>query len=613
MSAISAFLCCCDGGGQWPSEYYVFTPCPESPCCDLECDGASTINWCPAYAAAQGIIVPIVPNPALCIYMDYGCCRYVLTDVIPNPGGVCPTGGGVWNVGTFYGTRTVSGGQGCCDAQLIPTPSTCVWNDAYPSMPPSASFCAAYVFEPYTNADMWGIVPSKTVKVTSTLTYCYETFGTNWDENCDNCPPIDHAQSAITHTQEIGYCIPTDPLASCPGQRTYTQVEWLNCAECNPCGPCCGIDPCAGLTPGTLPYDENCEDPAASYSVKTCYSVSPCLDAEEEPTWFEQDVLTVTYDFCATVVDPSDPNALAQLTALFAGGQIVNPWSAATVWGGGDTGISIRLCPGATFTDPTVYVFSGDAKDIANAINSLRVNFPWLRADASEVWGECFWFGVRQTCDNCPGDPPGTRPAWGVATQDADELVFDRIEIIDSTRFRAIFRGRSKKHYVCAAQTLQSVHSVASGCVYNDTDVVNLAVSATGDAENGYELQCLSPAEYACGDRYSMQQVEQDYCSTTICTVKNPAQVVTGCDAVTGYPLIDVVVDGVTVLKGWQSLCGGGFGAMPSDSQIRCRSYPWLYQVPACGQPTFPGTCAPGIYQSPAAYCETEATTITVT
>ena len=590
----------------------MFQPCPESPCCDLECGGAPEVKWCPAYAAAQGLIVPIVPNPALCIYMDYGCCRYVLTNVIPNPGGVCPTGGGVWNVGTFYGTRTINPNkESCCDAVEIPVPDTCVWNDAYPSMPPSASFCLAYVFEPYTNFDQWGIVPSKPVTVTSTLTYCYATFGAQSYEACDNCPPIDHYQSKVTHAQEIGYCIPFAVPSECPGQRNYVQVEYLTCAECNPCGACCGgSDPCEGVDPNA----DFCEDPSQSFTIKTCYSVNPCLDANDDPIWFEQDVLTITYDFCSTVVDPDDPNALALLTALFAGGGIVNPWDADTVWGGADTGISISLCPGGGFSDPTVYVFSGDAKDIANAINSLRVNFPWLRADASEVWGECFWFGVRQTCDNCPGDPPGTRPAYGAGGQDGDQLVFDRIEIIDSTRFRAIFRGRSKKHYVCAAQTLESIHSVTTGCAYNDTDVVNLAVSATGSVEDGFALHCLSPAEYACGDRYTMQQIEQDYCSTTICSPDFPGgQTVTGCEAVTGYPLYDVVVEGVTVLEGWTSLCGGGIPSMPAVAQFRCRSYPWQYQVTPCGQIPPGGTCEPGVYQSAAAYCETEATTITVT
>lgn len=587
----------------------MFQPCPESPCCDLECGGAPEVKWCPAYAAAQGLLVPIVPNPTLCIYMDLGCCKYVLTNVVPNPGGVCPTGGGIWNVGTFAGTRTINPTkQTCCDAVEIPVPETCVWTAAYPELGPAASFCAAYVFEPYTNADMWGIVPSKPVKITSTLTYCYATFGVDFFRPCDSGKPIRNAQSAVTHTQEIGFCIPSAPPSPFTCQSAvYVQTVTLPCEDCG-LEPCCGDpDPC------DLPEPPTCDDPAETYQIGTCYSVNVCQDENDDPLWFEQDVLTVTYDFCSTVIDPDAPDALAQLTALFSGGGVVAPWSAATVWGGGDTGIRISLCPGGGFTDPTVYVFSGDAKDIANAINSLRVNFPWLRADASEVWGECFWFGVRQTCDNCPDDPPGTRPAWGVAGQDADELVFDRIEIIDATRFRAIFKGRSKKHYVCAAQRLESQYSVAFGCVYNDSDVLNLATSATGDPESGYEQQCLSPAEYACGDRYTMQQVEQEPCNTTICSPDNFSQTVIGCEQVDGYPLEDVVVDGDVVLKGWRSLCGGGAPSMPDSPQFRCRSYPYLYQITPCNQIPPGGTCVPGVYQLASEYCETDATPITVT
>ncbi len=610
MSAIPAYSCCC-GGEPWPPEYYVFTPCAATPCCDLECDGAPQVKWCPSYAASQGLIVPMVVNPSVCLLMKRDCCTYVFTNVVSNPGGVCPTGAGPWNEGTVIGTRSIGPGEFCCDYEEIEPPDNCVTQDAYPEGSPLApSFCDAYVFEPYTNADMWGIVPSKPVTVRSTLTYCYPTFGKNWDENCDNCPRIDHAQSAITHAQQIGYCIPTDPLSECPGQRTYTQTVMLTCAECNPCGPCCGIDPCDGVDPNA----DWCEDPARTYSVKTCYSVSPCLDEEDEETFFEQDVLTVTYDFCATTIDPDDPNALALLTALFTGGSPVRSWDPLTAYPY-DPGIALYLCPAAgLFSNPAVYVFSGDAKDIANAINSLSVNFPWLSAQADEQWGECFWFGTRQTCNRCPGDDPSLRPAYGSSGEPADELVFDRVEIVGTTSFRAIFRGRSKKYYACAAQTLSSVHSVTPGCIYSDTDVVNLAVSATGDAENGYALDCLSPAEYACGDRYSMRQIEQDYCPVEICTVKNPAQEVIGCDAVTGYPLLDVIVSGVTILKGWVSLCGGGaFGGMPYSPQIRCRSYPWLYEVTPCGDEPPAGTCSPGVYQSPAAYCETDATPITVT
>jgi hypothetical protein len=148
--------------------------------------------------------------------------------------------------------------------------------------------------------------------------------------------------------------------------------------------------------------------------------------------------------------------------------------------------------------------------------------------------------------------------------------------------------------------------------VGSSTDVINLAISATGDDDEGYALHCLSPAEYACGERYEMRQVEQDYCGTTICTADDPALPVPQCDAVTGYPLLDVVVDGVTVLEGWQSLCGGGLGGLPSISQIRCRSYPFVYEVLGCEDPFYGGLCTPGVYQQADRYCETLATPIQV-
>jgi hypothetical protein len=609
VSAIPAYECCCPTEPPiYPAEYYVFSVCPD-PCCPLDCADGPDVKWCPSYAVAQGLAVPIILTPATCIKMTLGCCTYVMTAVVANPGGVCPTGGGVWNQGTYAGTRTIDPEEeGCCDPVLIDPPDTCVVNLVYPETPLLSWPCWAYVFEPYDLADQWGIVPSKPVTVRSNLTYCYATFGANWDQRCENCPPIDHYQSTVKASQEIGYCIPEDVPASCLGQRTYSQTVTLDCAECFPCSPCCGIDNC---NPPTDP-PTTCDDPKATYSVRTCYAVNPCLDENDDFTWFEQDVLTVTYDFCATAIDPNDPTALAQLDALFTGGGVVVPWYfAGSALQDPNTGIRISLCPGAGFGDPSVFVYSGNAKHIADAINDLSVNTPFLSAQADEVWGGCFWFGIRQTCDSCPEGPPGQRPAYGPGGQDADELVFDRCEIVSATKFKAIFKGRSKRFYVCAAQTLISAYSVAGNCVGSSTDVINLAISATGDDEEGYELQCLSPAEYACGARYEMRQVEQEYCDTTICTAGNPTLTVPKCDAVTGYPLLDVVVEGVTVLEGWQSLCGGGLGGLPSISQINCRSYPFVYEVLGCEDPFYAGECI-DVFQQADRYCETLATPIQV-
>ncbi len=613
MSGITAYECCCPTEPPiYPAEYYVFSVCPD-PCCPLDCADGPDVKWCPSYAVAQGLAVPIILTPATCIKMTLGCCTYVMTAVVANPGGVCPTGGGVWNQGTYAGTRTIDPEEeGCCDPVIIDPPDNCLTQAAYEE-PLVGNACFAYVFEPYDLADQWGIVPSKPVKVQSTITYCYATYGVDWFQQCDSCQSgaIQHLPATVKHSQSIGYCLPVDPgLLVCSNQRTYDQQITLDCDRCFPCNPCCGIDNCADDPPTT------CDDPSKTFSIRTCYAVNPCLGEEQEPTWFEQDVLTVTYDFCATQIDPADPTALAQLDALFTGGNVVTSWNAGTVWGSGDTGIRIAFCVGGQFSDPSVFVFSGNAKHIADAINSLTVNTPFLSAQADEEWGECFWFGVRQTCDVCPGDPPGTRPAYGSGGQDADALVFDRCEIVSATKFKAIFKGRSKKHYVCASQTLISTYSVAPNCEsIPSTDVVNVAISATGDPEAGYDLQCISPAEYACGARYEMREIEQEDCTQTIITPSG-SLTVPKCDEITGYPLQDVVVEGVTVLKGWQSLCGTG-DLMPAVSQKRCRSYPLVYTVRGCEQSPYDGAlCIPYdpdcVYQSDDVFCQTDGSVVQV-
>jgi hypothetical protein len=606
MSAITPAICCCDDT-PLPSQYYRFKLC-GSGCCDIPCD-AGIINWCPAYALTQGFTVP--PS-GTCALVKYDCCVYeYLNTVALTPGSPCPPVGatGIWNAGTYLGTRTPN--PGCCDLQTIDLPETCLFDEAYPLGPPfPASDCIAYVFEEYTNDDMWGTVPGKEVYVTSTITYCYETFGPNWDEPCD-CPnPRTYTTASVTRAQPIGSCIPFASPADCAGQRNYVSTGTLTCAQCNPCQPCCGgTNPCSGPSP------PGCDDPAKMYTVKTCYAVNPCLDEEFEPQYFEQDVLTITYDFCATQIDPLNPTALAALTALFGGGNMVVPWPAGTGFPL-DVGISLKLCPYfSPFGCPCVNVFSGNAEHIAAAINALSVNAPHLSATANKIWGTCFWFGTRSTCQRCPGADPLDPPIQ--QSEPADELVFDRVEIVNSTTFKVILRGRSKKYYVCAGQTVESAYSTAFGCAYLTSDVVNLAISATGDVENGFERQCLSPAEYACGDRYSMRQIEQLPCDTTICDQYDSNSPVEGCLEVEGYPLTDVIVMGQVVVPGWQSSCGG-FGMLPAESQIKCRAYPIVYTVTPCGGTIPSGYCIhpydpSAVYQDAGVFCETSATPIQVT
>ena len=113
MSALGAASCCCPTEPPvYPGEYYVFSVCAESPCCDLECEGATDVKWCPSYASAQGLAVPIVLTPSTCIKIKVDCCTYVMTAVVPNPGGICPTGAGPWNVGTYIGTTTIGEEEG---------------------------------------------------------------------------------------------------------------------------------------------------------------------------------------------------------------------------------------------------------------------------------------------------------------------------------------------------------------------------------------------------------------------------------------------------------------------------------------------------------------------
>lgn len=623
MNALLAAVCCCQGGPEF-GEYYVFTSCSNNPCCPNECASGLNIYWCPAYAIQQGLQPPLTIDAGSCLMIKYECCLYRLTSVVSITGACPPSGAtGLWNVGSVVGFKSISGAETCCTYQNIPLPSTCLTSIAFGTGHTlTASQCAAYVVQPYTLTDQWGTVPSKPVTIQSTLTYCYETFGAAPSARCEGCPPITHYQKSVTHAQQIGYCIPLDAGPTvCEGQRTFTSLEYLTCSECNPCGDCCGAgDPCDGVDP----LIDFCEDPQNTWAVRTCYSVNNCLDASNEQLYFEQDVLTITYDACATDLDITDPEDQAVLEALFSGGNTVASWSSNSSFGSDDTGIVLKLCIGSPFGCPCVYVFSGNAANIADAVNSMFMNFPFVSATHDPVWGEHFWFGVRQTCDVCDGDPAGTRPAYQPPSE-SDELVFDRLEFNGSTSFSAIFKGRSKKKFVCAAQTLISDYSISANCAGSNTDVVNCCISATGDIDNGYDLDCISPAEYDNGSRYSMRQIEQDYCEKYICTSSNPSAAVTGCDASVGYPLYDVVVMGLVVQKGWQSLCGGGLGLMPAGMQFKCRTYPYQYEVAPCcpyddpascaiweaANPT-PEPCVDRCFQDAGYYCESDATIIQV-
>ena len=629
MSSLLAVLpCCCEEPGPELPEYYRFQACPDGSCCPLECDEAPDVYWCPSYAIAQGWQPPISPDPSVCWMMKYNCCTYILTNVIPNAGSCPPTSPpGLFNVGTAIGVKNIDPmTEDCCDSQNVDLPAGCLMNLAYPvgsayELTPGA--CYKYVVKEYTLTDQWGTVPSKPVTLQCDLTYCYETFGAGPTERCNNCPPKYYYQRTVTHTQQHGSCIPVDGgLGNCENQRTVVKNEYLDCGECNPCGVCCpgGTDPCDGFGgPGDPSYDDFCEDPQNWYSIKTCYSVNNCTDLLANQEWFEQDVLTVTYDFCVVPFDPNDPGTLAALTAQFSGGNLVVPWNGNTAFGNNDLGWVLKLCPTGIFSCPCVYILSGDANDIADAINALAINAPYLSASADPIWGSHFWFGIRQTCTPCPGDPPGTRPPFQPPDQ-SDELVFDRIELVGSTKFKAIFKGRSKKKYLCMAMKLESPWSVEG--------VTNTCITATGNAGTGFALDCLSPAEYSYGLRYSVRQIEQDVSFETICTSANPGgESVIDCDAVVGYPLYDLYVAGNLTQFGWTSLCGGGMGLFPLPSYF-CRAYPYIYEVPPCCpylltdpglcpaweamNPT-PLPCIDRCFQDSGAYCESQATIMTVT
>lgn len=624
MYTVLPAVCCCEGGPEF-GEYYQFDPCDDAPCCPHDCDSVyPSVYWCPAYAIIKGLPPPLTVDPGICLMIRVDCCLYRLTAVIPSSG-VCPPGGTglIFNVGELVGYKSLGDGEVCCDFPDIPVPSTCLVSTFFPSgtaheLLPNP--CVSYVAQPYSLADQWGTDPDQPVTVTSTLTYCYETFGIAPTARCDNCPPITHYQAAITHSQQIGSCIPLDSgINVCLGQRTFSVTNYLTCAECNPCGNCCESgDPCEDVDPTA----DFCEDPANSYAVRTCYSVNDCVDSESQQIYFEQEVLTITFDSCISNGEP--------ITEEFAMDYAVEvtDWGSNSVFGSDDTGIRISMCSdwtGGSFNCPCVNVFSGNAGNIADAINAMSMNFPYISAEADPIWGQYFWFGVRQTCDVCPGQPAGTRPAYRPPS-DSDELVVSRVELVSATSFKVILSGRSKKKFICAAQTLISTHSVSANCTASSTDVVNCCISATGDIDNGFDLDCISPAEYAQGSRYSMRQVEQDYCEKYICTSSDPSAAVTGCDAVAGYPIYDVYVGATLVQQGWQSLCSGGLGGMPAGTQIKCRSYPYRYDVAPCcpyGDPSScaiweaanptPTPCVDRCFQESGYYCESDATIIQVT
>jgi hypothetical protein len=610
MYGVLPAVCCCGGPGPPPpgDEYYVFEPCGyfDDYCCGpvSPCTGApAQIVWCNWYAISQGLQPPF--DPELCVLIKWNeCCIYQLVGIIDDP---CPDPpAAAQNIGSIFQQYIATEERPCCTPESInQDESGCLYDQMFDATYPWAPGpCDDLIAFEYDNYDQFGTVAGKEVKIkTATLAYCYETFGIPADGRCDDAEPIRHEQAVVSdHIQLHGLCIPVDSgLGNCENQRTEVFIDYLSCPECTPDRPCCGDpDPCEGLT-GTA-YDEYCPDPAKTYDIKTCYRVNDCLDDEFNQIWFEEDVLYIDFPWCHSGIDPDDPDVQDLLDAFY-----INPstgvvrtqvipfsaWQYLPTPPANIPAIELSVC------DYRGIIYSGNANQIASGINSYIGDF--ATATSIAPWDIHFWFNRRQTCDQCDAFDPVIPPY-----SEGDELVVDRVES-RSAGPRVYLVGRSKKKYVCASKNLQTAYNVACRACNGNCDVVTTSISAKGNAEEGFELDCLSPAEYSSGLRYSMRRIEQVQCLTDICVDVGGSLSVVSCEELTGglnYPVAD-----------WNANCLNVLG----PTNIKCRSYPHLYSVAPCDTSVpLPILCIPSScdfcnsYQNQKVYCETDGSVIEI-
>lgn len=615
-----AAACCCAEVPPPPTNITVYAEiCDPQPgyCCPLPCPEGSppSISYCPAYLIAQGVSYPF--DFANCVMIRYGCCYYQLSYQMVEDCNAAPA---PHNVGTVVEIYTPSGSRPCCSDRLTqpPYPSTCLWTLLYPETPPFVGLCQAAVAEDYQYHDQYGTVKGKEPKVESTAQLCYETFGYAMNQFCgDACVPIFFANTpTITLSQSVGVCDQIDPSAACAGQRTFMVVNSLTCEECNPCGQCCppcGDDPCPD--PGT----PGCTDPATSYIARTCYSVTDCPDDEQD-----ERVLSVSFVFCEGI-DINDPEAV-QAAKDAAIGQISIVDAPVSTAVGSYNITRLDICDGQ------VWIYGGNAIKIAEAANSVFSNKNIDVQAADNEWATCMWFGTRQTCTYCcavptpPGcyEPDPTRPPY----QAGDTLYVHSADVPNANTVVVYLHGVSQRKYVCACQEITMLD--ASGGAAQT--ITNCAISI--DKTSGSNVKgCLSMAEYACGERYAMRNIEEYLTTTYICVddggAGDPSYEVPSCDYRAGYPLQDVYIGGILTTYGFVSLCPQML--TPASD---CYRYPYIYGTNDCcpttdcvycnnvyypTTPTYlPGCAAPidhpkKAWQDPGTFCQTSVTTIQVT
>jgi hypothetical protein len=602
MYGVLPAVCCCGEPEPPPpgDEYYVFEPCgyfddyccgPVSPCED----GPAQIIWCNWYAISKGLQPPF--DPETCVLIKWNeCCIYQLVGIIEDP---CPDPPEeAQNIGSVFLQYVATEERPCCEPEPVNQEEAgCLYKQMFDDDTPwTPGPCDDLIAFKYDNHDQFGTVVGKEVKIkTATLAYCYETFGIFADQRCDGGEPIRHEQAVVNdHIQLHGLCIPTDGgLANCENQRTEAFVDYVSCQECTPGQPCCEeSDPCPEPDP------PDCEDPSKTYTIKTCYRVNDCLDDDENQIWFEKDVLYIDFPWCHSGIDPDDPDVQDLLDAFYldpATGVVRtdNVSSITTLWGATPVAV-LEVC------DYVATIVSGNADQIASGINAYIGDF--ATATSIAPWDTHFWFGRRQTCDLCDAFDPVIPPY-----SEGDELIVDRVEP-RSAGPRVYLVGRSKKKYVCASKTLQTIYNIACRTCFGNCDVVTTAISAKGNDDEGFELDCLSPAEYSSGLRYSMRRIGQDECLTDICIDIGGVLSVVRCEELTGglnYPVAD-----------WNANCMNVLG----PTQIKCRSYPHLYSVAPCDiSVPLPILCNPNIncedcdsYQNQKIYCETDGSVIEI-
>lgn len=606
MYGVLPAVCCCGEPGPPPpgTEYYVFTPCDyfSDYCCQPSgspCEDApAQIIWCQSYASKQGLSFPL-PIGACVLVKWNECCIYELSGIVDDP---CPSPPQpAQNIGTIFTTYVASEERPCCSPEPVDTTEEgCLYDQMFDEFHPWVPGpCKDLIAFEYDHYDQWGTVSGKEVKVKAEFKFCYNSFGIDNQERCDDAEPIIVlSASPPAHEQLIGLCIPPDGgISSCDNQRTEVFLEYVDCATANPHRPCCGqVDPCENLTPEE--YDEYLPDPAKSYSIKTCYRVDNCQDDEGNQIWFEEDVLHIDFPWCHSGIDPDAANVQALLDAFYVhpstGMVRVESTSLATAWGGTTPvpsnypALLLHVC------NYDGFIVSGNAKNIADSINEYIGDF--VTASSIAPWDEYVWFNRRQTCTPCAAYHPIVPPY-----SEGDQLVVDRVEPLASGP-RVYLVGRSRKKYICTSKTLIS-DNVACNCTASSCDITTAAISATGNTDDGFELDCVSPAEYSSGRRYNMRRVGQTGCTTDICIDDSTWVTVPKCAS---------LIDGQNYPP--DDFCNG-----LGTTLIKCRNYYHVYEVAPCCDTSIceienpiPFPCVENMFQNDKTFCETDGSVIEV-